>query len=186
MCCVGHILKFFCKLKNDDDQAHAASEIETAAVEFCVNATSATPLTMPVKLTRDETLDSANQYEVGFLSSSSPQAQPTKPGKPKPRRPTDWPIHMFYAFDTQHGRWRAAVHAVLWYGGEAGARAGSAFVARKKNTKKIVFCGQIVPVDISKYGHLVASERELHVPDEVDIAVKRLSFMCFGIATQKY
>ena len=39
----GHILKFFCKLKNDDDQAKAARELEEAAVVFCANATAATP-----------------------------------------------------------------------------------------------------------------------------------------------
>ena len=81
------------------------------------------------------------------------------------------------------------MHAESWYAGEAGASAGSSFAARKKNKTRIVFCGQIVPVNISNYHHhggLVASERELRVPDEVDIAVWRLSFMRFGIATQKY
>ena len=154
---------------------------------FCANATAATPLTKPVKLAgRAETLDNANQYEVGFVSSSMPPSQPAKPGNPEPCRPTDWPVHMFYAFDTENGKWRAAVNAESWYAGEAGARTGSVFVARKKNKKRIVFCGQIVPVDISEYGQLDASERELIVSEEMDIAVRRLSFMRFSIPTQKY
>ena len=105
-------------------------------------ATAATPLTKPVKLAgRAETLDNASQYEVGFVSSSTPPSQPTKPDNPKPSRPTDWPVHMFYAFDTENGKWRAAVHAESWYGhaGEAGARTGSVFVARKKNKNGLCF-----------------------------------------------
>lgn len=155
-------------------------------MEFCASATVATPLTKPVKLSPAETLDNANQYEVGFVSSAMPPCQPVKPGNPKPRRPADWPDHMFYAFDTQSGRWRAAVHAELWYAGETGATAGSKFVARKKKKKNVVFCGEIVPVNIRNYGQLVASERELVVSEEVDIAVRRLNFMRYGIATQKY
>ena len=83
------------------------------------------------------------------------------------------------------------MHSESWYVGEAGTMAGSVFVARKKNKTRIVCCGQIVPLDIisiSKHHHgqLRASERELVVPEEADIAVRRLSFMRFGIATQKY
>jgi hypothetical protein len=133
-------LKFFCKLKNDDDQAKAAQELEKAAVVFCANATAATPLTKPVKLAgRAEALGNANPYEVGFVSSLMPPSKPAKPGNPEPCRPTDWPVHMFYAFDTENDKWRAAVNAKSWYAGEAGARTGSLFVARKKNKNGLCF-----------------------------------------------
>ena len=146
------------------------------------------PTVKPVKLVgRAETMDNANQYEIGFVSTLMPTSQPAKPGNPNPREPADWPVHMFYAFDTENGRGRAAMHPESWYAGEAGAMAGSMFVARKKNKTRLVFCGQIVPVDISisKHGQLGASEQERVVPEEVDIAVRRLSFMRFGIATHK-
>jgi hypothetical protein len=72
-CVIGHKLKFFCKLKNDVDQAKAAKELEEAAVGFCSNATAATPLIKPVKLVgRAETMNNADQYEIGFVSTSMP------------------------------------------------------------------------------------------------------------------
>ena len=81
------------------------------------------------------------------------------------------------------------MHAKSWYAGETGAMEDSMFVTRKINKTRIVFCGgHNVPMDISisKHGQLGVSERELVVPEEVDIAVRRLGFMRFGIAMQTY
>jgi hypothetical protein len=57
------ILKFYCKLKNDEDKAAATKDLEDAAVGFCVHATATTPPTTPVKLgSAADMLEHANQY----------------------------------------------------------------------------------------------------------------------------
>ena len=77
-CVIGYILKFFCKLKNDVDQAKAAKELEETVMGFCANTTAATPLIKLVKLASlAETMDNAmNQYEVGFVSTLIQPSQP--------------------------------------------------------------------------------------------------------------
>jgi hypothetical protein len=117
--CTGNIPKFYCKLKNDEDQGEAAKELEDAAMSFCVHATAITPLTMPVKLeSAADTLTHADQNEVGFVSASlsAPPTQQLVRGQPsKPTKPVAWPSHVFYAYDKESGRWKAAVHADVWY-----------------------------------------------------------------------
>ena len=82
--------------------------------------------------------------------------------------------------------WKAAVHADVWY--TKPQANGNRFVPQKKRNKnrKPVFCSQLIPVNISNFGELERAPKLLEVSDAVDTAVRRLNFLKFGIATQKY
>ena len=152
-----------------------------------MHATATTPLTMPVKLgSAADTLEHANQYEVGFVSASAPPTQQRVRAQPaKPTKPVAWPSHMFYAYDTESSMWKAAVHADVWY--TKPQANGNRFVPQKRNkNRKPVFCSQLIPVNISNFGELERAPTLLEVSDAVDTAVRRLNFLRFGIATQKY
>jgi hypothetical protein len=57
-------------LKNGVDMAVVAQKLEDTAVAFCVHATATTPITMPVNLKSvAATLEYANQYKLGFVST---------------------------------------------------------------------------------------------------------------------
>ena len=92
---------------------------------------------------------------------------------------------MFCAYDTESNSWKAAVHADVWYTKQQAN--GNRFVPQKRNkNRKPVFCSQLMPVKISNFGQLERAPRLLEVLDAADTAVHRLSFLGFGIATQKY
>ena len=63
---------------------------------------------------------------------------------------------------------------------------GNRFVPQRKINKNLVLCSQIVSVNISEHGQLEQEARALVVSDAVDTNVRRMSFLRFGIATQKY
>ena len=64
---------------------------------------------------------------------------------------------------------------------------GNRFVPQKRNkNRKPVFCGQLIPIKISNFGQLERAPKLLEASDAVDTAVRRLCFLRFGIATQKY
>lgn len=179
----GKILKFYCKLEDEHQQAAAAQQLETAAIASCVAATTDTPLLMPVRLARAQESQCANQYEVGFVSASSP------PPSDK-QREEGWPDHVYYANIAKTGKepeYRAAVHAD-WYHRRAGDTNSLAFSPHSRN--KYVLCSQILPVDLLRHGSVSKPDGtetpKLAVLEAVDTAVKRLSFLRFGVETQVY
>lgn len=173
----GAILKFFCKPSAEGGQAAAAGEFEEAAVAFCAAAKPNTPLLMPTRLAGAQGLQHANQYEIGFPSTSAPLASDRE-------RESDWPSYMYYAYDQDAGKYRAAVHADWYF--RRNSMNTLDFVQHTHN--KTVFCGQILPVDIDE-GELLskpAATNKLQVPATTDTAVKKLNFMRFGVVTQVY
>jgi hypothetical protein len=89
-----------------------------------------------------------------------------------------------YAYDKESCSWKAAVHVDVWYTKQRVD--GNQFVPQRKINKNLVFCSQIVSVNISEHWQLEREARALVVSDAVDTAVRRMSFLRFGIATQKY
>ena len=91
---------------------------------------------------------------------------------------------MYYAYDQDAGKHRAAVHAD-WY-----FRRNSMDILdfAQHTHNKTVFCGQILPVDINEGEVLIkpAATNKLQVPATTDTAVKKLNFMRFGFVTQVY
>ena len=172
----GAILKFFCKQSTEEQQAAAAGEFEEAAFAFCAAATSTTPLLRPSRVLGKSGLEHANQYEIGFPSTSSPPASEREPE-------SDWPSHMFYAYDQDAEEYKAAVHADWYF--RRDSMTTLEFSPHKPTSA--VFCGHILPVDISSgLPSKPASTNKLHVPEDTNAAVKKLNFMRFGVVTQVY
>jgi hypothetical protein len=58
---------------------------------------------------------------------------------------------MFYAYDAESSRWKAAVHEDVWYTKQQAN--WNWFVPQRKNkNRKPVFCSQLITIKISNFG----------------------------------